>query len=178
MSLVMMIIGAAMIITAAVLGFNRFGYEDRQTEKSQKAAEILYGLMDDTKPGMMIKGEAEKPMVVMDLEGMDIVGYLFYPKDGEAQAVQASYSHVPLVPGVWKGTPQTGDFYIALADLPNLEIGDEVQFIDVMGYAYLYRVDAVSSDIDLVDSCDAVLFSSRSGKISQIILAFEDGGLQ
>ena len=171
-----MLLGVLLIIGAqGLFWYNRHEAKSAATA-SERSLDTIQQSISDYEKRDGLWGSAEMPVVTID--GYDYIGYVNVPVLDIKLPVmsQWDYSRLRMAPCRQFGAAGTRDLVIAghnytehFGNLHTLSPGDPVEFVDMRGRVYRYRVEDVSVispyDVDVVqsDQWDLVLYTCTYG---------------
>ena len=185
-AVVFITIGCILLASAAVLfACNEFG-SFRAAEESAKILNALEAEMLSDSPGSIDEYEGVMPTRLVD--GINIVGVVSVPSVGIEIPVAAQWSYDNLKKSAcrYSGTAKDGGLIVLahsyrqhFGSLGRVKKGDEVQFLDVNGTLYVYKVTDIETlgkyELEkLTDTeSDLTLFTCTYGGNKRIVVRCE-----
>ena len=181
------IIGAALIILAAVIIKNNF---DENSEAGAASDELLAGVIDQM-PSVVLPGEESGPMPVVDFGGRSFVGTVEIPSLSLLLPIQNEWSSENAKVAVcrYKGSVYDGDLIVCghnysehFGTLPDLEIGSDVIVTDMNGKSFYYKVSNIETlgayDVSEMEAgqWDFTMFTCTIGGANRVTIRCEATG--
>lgn len=149
---VLLVLGIALVLAAAVLLIVRNRNIDRYQERAQSYVNTLREIMPPPQDAVP-EERRNNTMSVLSVDGVDFAGILEMPRYGSALAVCADWGNTTRYPccfygSIYDGSLQIGataregqfDFY------GEISLGDAVVFTDAEGNRYELRVTGIRSE--------------------------------
>lgn len=179
-----MTIGAVLVGLALAL----FLYNQWDADRAAEASDVIVGEiieeLDDTEQteAPVVPEDPDQEMTPVFIDGYDYIGYLTIPSLGLCLPVMSewSYDGLRVAPGRFSGSVYTDDLVIAghnyarhFSPIKWIEIGAEVNFVDMDHQVWRYEVTAVETlqptDVEKMstktedDDWDLTLFTCTTG---------------
>lgn len=169
MAYLLLIIGSAALLFGGYLFIKRYDEEKDLVSRSESALEILEGLIPERKHVSVYDDGKDSLMPVIEVNGLQLVGYLEIPETGNAFVVQSEFGD-PAVSKMRDGNIACGTGVIDTNRIGFDAIGEgmTVMFTDVDGYVYEFKVDIICNENDVLNGAKLILYAEGMSRTIQI----------
>ena len=166
---VLLIIGSAALIFGGYQFKERYEEEKDLVERSESALEILQGLIPERKHVSVYDDGKDSLMPVIEVNGLQLVGYVEIPETGDMFVIQSEYGD-PAVSKMRDGNIACGTGVIDTDRIgfDEIGIGMTVRFTDVDGYVYEFTADNICDERDIVTGAKLILYVKGMSRKIQI----------
>ncbi len=160
LSWLLLVAGFAAIFLGIRLGMAMMHGEQEQGYLATEMADVIYDCFSEPQRATINRELEGKSMPAVEYNGFNAIGYLTFPSQATAFAVQASYESYEKVPRYVSGAASNGTLRISNVDVQQLAVGDVVVFTDVFGRQYVYAVEGISTQREEEAKADLILLAN------------------
>jgi hypothetical protein len=133
----LLLIGLLAMVAGIFLTVRQYQNETKLKEQLDKAVQDFDSVLPGLKKGFVNTDGSEEPLPFMVIDGFKCIGLVQVPETDTAFIVRRE--------DVQSGTPATGNFHIdhSYEEIPVIEEGMQVSFVDINGYVYSYVCETV-----------------------------------